>query len=1037
NLPMIIAHSDNHQIYFDKHLSWGCQWEIARLTSSGRIKSYEDIALPSLKDLHGKSNEVGAPMVETLLCARTQSFIHREVYEEAHAKELANKKDAWVELDREEEHLKEDTLSGLGGKNAPDEWYGGKIAFIAKLRQKEAKKPVYHLELQAPEISTSTRISRRWGSSRLIRISIPDSILYQSNNGVLTYFKNDFIIHGRIFRPFYAKEHAVFLIQLDYIYKDGVAVHHPPFGMISFDEFLKWHNPMPLNKDQSLSKWCARMALGLSNSAPGLELPRENIKFIDDLYSLAGQRAIEHGHKPESKDIVTDGSGFASYSVFTASRYKFKWDLVPCAIQFRMFGAKGLFLLDPDEDGNSDNEPRVWIRNSQRKIVYEFPDRAHLIMDVLRRSQLKYPARLSVEIIVNLAENGISYETFQTLMDDGLEGVVASLTNWSGPFAMENLWAAVARVNGSVIRSRMAREAAGSSRLMGFTSYDREREEGENEEEEEEDDDAIGSFRAGSKAWWADEISGCPSTLEEAVLVLLDAGFQPHSCALLAAKLKEVFKKALKRYIEKYKITVPRSAEAWIVPDPCGVLEPDEIFLKTSINISGRDGISRDHLLGDVLVTRHPCRVPSDIQKVRAVWKDELRKYCDVIIFSVKGERSLASMLGGGDYDGDCGHIIWEPLIVDAFHQPSAKFADPPQAVENAFEKNTLTVSQYLSDHREHITLSQMSRLHDHLLAALKDVSLVGQYSNWHDVAVYKLGYDHDEAWRMAYMFCAILDSSKTGKIIKPQYLQHDRKKYGGRAPDWKGRAIDDKIALPPSNEAPRRQGKLGQIKFIMDHLKEGGMRQYHGHMAKFEKFLSDAQGSFKVSKGIQSEGTYVDSALMTPWEAAQRRAQLLLDTTGQSLMKQELEVIKNHVDNMRKKYRERKQGNNKVRSPLRKDNTSFTSRPIEERQDILRQLSLEFNQMPDIAFITLSPEDTQRYKASYAYITETEEREKRYGGFSRFPFDMAMRELCKIKAASCGGHKTVTSTFYSVFNVVGAIQAFRFPEVTNSSYTV
>lgn len=26
--------------------------------------------------------------------------------------------------------------------------------------------------------------------------------------------------------------------------------------------------------------------------------------------------------------------------------------------------------------------------------------------------------------------------------------------------------------------------------------------------------------------------------------------------------------------------------------------------------------------------------------------------YLDVIVFSVKGERSLASMLGGGDYDG-------------------------------------------------------------------------------------------------------------------------------------------------------------------------------------------------------------------------------------------------------------------------------------------------------------------------------------------------------------------------------------------------
>lgn len=37
-------------------------------------------------------------------------------------------------------------------------------------------------------------------------------------------------------------------------------------------------------------------------------------------------------------------------------------------------------------------------------------------------------------------------------------------------------------------------------------------------------------------------------------------------------------------------------------PDPCGVLEAGEIFLKTSEGVIGQDGLSRDHLLGDVLV---------------------------------------------------------------------------------------------------------------------------------------------------------------------------------------------------------------------------------------------------------------------------------------------------------------------------------------------------------------------------------------------------------------------------------------------------
>jgi RNA-dependent RNA polymerase len=34
---------------------------------------------------------------------------------------------------------------------------------------------------------------------------------------------------------------------------------------------------------QSLAKWCARMALGLSNSVPGIEIAAEHIMEIDDI----------------------------------------------------------------------------------------------------------------------------------------------------------------------------------------------------------------------------------------------------------------------------------------------------------------------------------------------------------------------------------------------------------------------------------------------------------------------------------------------------------------------------------------------------------------------------------------------------------------------------------------------------------------------------------------------------------------------------------------------------------------------------------
>lgn len=55
-------------------------------------------------------------------------------------------------------------------------------------------------------------------------------------------------------------------------------------------------------------------------------------------------------------------------------------------------------------------------------------------------------------------------------------------------------------------------------------------------------------------------------------------------------------------------------------------------------------------ITGDVLVTRSPCVLPSDIRKVTAVDKLELRTYQDVVVFPRNGHRSLCGLLGGGDY---------------------------------------------------------------------------------------------------------------------------------------------------------------------------------------------------------------------------------------------------------------------------------------------------------------------------------------------------------------------------------------------------
>jgi hypothetical protein len=70
-------------------------------------------------------------------------------------------------------------------------------------------------------------------------------------------------------------------------------------------------------------------------------------------------------------------------------------------------------------------------------------------------------------------------------------------------------------------------------------------------------------------------------------------------------------------------------------------------------------------------------------------------------------------------------------------------------------------------------SLSQTARLHElqiYLLGQIRDTSIVGIYSGFHDVSTYKYGYADERTWRLVYMYVStfilqmvVLDKSTTG----------------------------------------------------------------------------------------------------------------------------------------------------------------------------------------------------------------------------------------------------------------------------------
>lgn len=148
--------------------------------------------------------------------------------------------------------------------------------------------------------------------------------------------------------------------------------------------------------------------------------------------------------------------------------------------------------------------------------------------------------------------------------------------------------------------------------------------------------------------------AGLPVATEERLNMLLDAGFEPKKLHFMKDLAFKAFENKCTDLQTQLNITVGRSTYAYMVPDFSGVLEPDEVFIDFSSFVDNVSGFAGTLLNGvDVLVARSPTHYASDIQRVKAVFEIELIGLKDVIVFSTKGNPSLAHKLSGGDYDGD------------------------------------------------------------------------------------------------------------------------------------------------------------------------------------------------------------------------------------------------------------------------------------------------------------------------------------------------------------------------------------------------
>ena len=122
-----------------------------------------------------------------------------------------------------------------------------------------------------------------------------------------------------------------------------------------------------------------------------------------------------------------------------------------------------------------------------------------------------------------------------------------------------------------------------------------------------------------------------------------------------------------KRDSERVHLLVPRSRILFGVCDPTEKLRENECHVR--ISVEGK-GISSFHGAW-VIVGRNPCLHPGDIRKLYVKHVPELERLVDCIVFPTTGRVPRASMMSGGDLDGDQFFVCWDPdLIPETMHEP-------------------------------------------------------------------------------------------------------------------------------------------------------------------------------------------------------------------------------------------------------------------------------------------------------------------------------------------------------------------------------
>ena len=244
--------------------------------------------------------------------------------------------------------------------------------------------------------------------------------------------------------------------------------------------------------------------------------------------------------------------------------------------QGRIAGAKGTWMKDPIGEMTRLGDP-FWIEITDSQFKFETSsdeDALHRTLEVIKYSRPLSSAHINTQLISILIDRGVPLDVVEVLVRESMIGEVSRFRA-----AMED----------ALEMRKWIQEHSGDSIVEGRLKHQ--------------------SIKGAGAV---------PFSIPERIIWFLEHGFEPRTCQYLGRLCRMELTSLLENNVRKLKIRVGQSASAFVIADPLGVLEENEIHVGFSRSfVDEGSGFEETFLDGmEVLVARHPARLPSDIQKV-------------------------------------------------------------------------------------------------------------------------------------------------------------------------------------------------------------------------------------------------------------------------------------------------------------------------------------------------------------------------------------------------------------------------------------